>query len=340
LKKSTTVFLTGMTAVIVLGVAFFGCSKKQSAATTQGPWKPDRNIEFICQSSAGGGSDMMARAIAQYMRSAGIIEQPIVVDNITGAGGVKAFSYTLEHKGSAYNWQTVNSNFFTAPISGNIKQDYRDYTLLAVIGVDPNVLCVPYNSPFQTFGDIVAAAKASPGKYSIAIGGAGSSGSCITIMLQNEVEIRLNQIPFEGGSDGLTALMGAQVDIGWLTVGELIGPMDNKLVRPIALAEEGRFDIIKDVPTFKELGYDVVFSVPRAIVGSPDMPKEAYDFYCDAFRKLIALDVWKKEYIQPNYIVERTGVGKEECEPIFKDFYNDTQVLYAAMGLAEAGKIE
>jgi putative tricarboxylic transport membrane protein len=83
----------------------------------------------------------------------------------------------------------------------------------------------------------------------------------------------------------------------------------------------------------------VVFSVPRAVVGPPDMPQEAYEFYCDAFRKLIATDVWRKEYIEPNFIVERVGVGKEECEPIFKNFYNDTQELYEVMGLAEVGKI-
>lgn len=145
MKKTIAALLT----LSMMAAVLTGCSKESGADAQKGPWKPEENIEFICQSSAGGGSDMMARAIAQYMKSEHIIDEPIVVDNITGSGGVKAFTYTLEKKGSAYNWQTVNSNFFTAPIAGNIKQDYRDYTLLAVIGVDPNVLCVPYDSTLR-----------------------------------------------------------------------------------------------------------------------------------------------------------------------------------------------
>lgn len=334
MKKTIAALLT----LSMLSATLGGCSKGDKEAVSAGSWKPEENIEFICQSSAGGGSDLMARSIAQYMKSEGIIDQPIVVDNITGSGGVKAFTYTLEKKGSPYNWQTVNSNFFTAPISGNIKQDYRDYTLLAVIGVDPNVLCVPYDSPFETFEDIVEAAKAEPGKYSISIGGAGSSGACITIMMQQTVGIELNQIPFEGGADGLTAVMGGQVDMGWQGIAELVGPWENKLLRPIAIAEEKRVDALPDVPTLGELGYDVIFSVPRAIVGPPDMPQEAYEFYCDAFEKLNASEKWQKEYIEANYIIPNTAVGKD-CEAIFKDFHSATYELYDVMGLAASEPI-
>ena len=63
------------------------------------------------------------------------------------------------------------------------------------------------------------------------------------------------------------------------------------------------------------------------------MPQEAYEFYCDAFDKLNASEKWQKEYIEANYIIPRTAVGKD-CEIIFKDFHNDTYALYDAMGLA------
>lgn len=317
-----------------------GCSGKTETTAAKGEWKPEENIEFICQSSAGGGSDLMARTIAQMMKDEGIINQPVVVENITGSGGCKAFSYTLEKTGSEYNWQTVNSNFFTAPISGNIKQDYRDYSLIAVIGTDPNVLCVPWDSPFQTFEDVVAAAKAEPGKYSISIGGAGSSGACATIMMQDACGIELNQIPFEGGADGLTAVMGGQVDMGWQGVAELIGPWESKLLRPIAVAENNRIEALKDIPTMKELGYDVVFSVPRAIVGPPEMPEAAYNYYVKAFEKLNESEKWQKDYIEANYIIPNTAFGQEACEAVFKNFHNDTWDLYNVMGLAVSEKIE
>lgn len=330
---------TAVCTVSLAAAMVTGCSGKSETASAKGEWKPEENIEFICQSSAGGGSDLMARSIGQYMKSEGIMDQPIVVDNITGSGGAKSFQYTLKKTGSAYNWQTVNSNFFTLPISGGIDKDYRDYTLLAVIGVDPNVLCVPYDSPFESFEDIVEAAKAEPGKYSISIGGAGSSGACVTIMMQQEVGIELSQIPFEGGSDGLTAVMGGQVDMGWQGIAELVGPWESGLLRPIAIAEENRVDVLPDVPTLKELGYNVVFSVPRAVVGPPEMPEEAYNYYVEAFKKLNESEKWQKEYIEANYIIPNVAFGKD-CEAIFKDFHNDTWDLYNVMGLAESDRIQ
>ena len=85
--------------------------------------------------------------------------------------------------------------------------------------------------------------------------------------------------------------------MGWQGIAELVGPWESKLLRPIAIAEENRVDVLPDVPTLKELGYDVVFSVPRAVVGPPEMPEEAYNYYVEAFKKLNESEKWQKEYI-------------------------------------------
>lgn len=327
-----------MVSAAILG----GCSKGKTETVAAGDkttmaekeaWKPTEGIEFVCQSSAGGGSDLMARAIASSMNSQGLIDQSITVNNLTGSGGVKAFSYVQKNEENPFVWETVNSNFFTAPVSGNIDKDYRDYTPLAVIGTDPNVLCVGADSPYNTFEEILAAAKENPGTISIAIGSAGSSGSVATILLESATGGKFNQIPFEGGSDGITAVMGGQVDVSWQNIGEIVGPVENGLMKVVAVAANERSEALPDVPTFKELGYDVVYEVPRAVVAPPNIPEEAKAFYCDAFEKLNASDEWKEDYLKANYIVPVFATG-DNCISILKDFHDLTHEIYDIMGLA------
>ncbi len=310
-----------------------GTAESSAASSSTPTWKPEETIDFVCQSSPGGGSDIMARTIADIMNSQKLIDQPIVVQNLTGSGGVQAFNYTQQHAEDPYVWQTVNSGFFVAPITGNTDKTYQDYTILGVLGTDPNILCAPANSKYNTLEDVVEAAKANPKGLSICIGSAGSSGSCCSILFEQAAGIEMTQVPFEGGGDGLTAVMGSQVDFSWQNIGEVVGPVESGLMKVIAIAAEERSDAFPDVPTFKELGYDVVYEVPRGIVGPPDMPPEAVAFYTDALEKLNTTDEWQKNYIEANFIFPRFAVGNEALQ-IFDEFYNDTYNIFDKIGLA------
>ncbi len=321
--------------VALLSLAFVfslsGCNN--TTQVKEGPWEPTETIQFVCQSGAGGGSDIMARTIAQNMSQLGLIKKPIVVENITGSGGVKCFTHTLSKAGDPHVWQTVNSNFFVAPITGNTDKYYADFTILAVIGGDPNILCTAADSPFNTLEDVLAAAKANPMGVSIMIGSAGSSGSVSSAMLEAAADVKMTQVPFEGGGDGLAAVMGKQVDLAWQGIGEVMSGVEGGLIKVLAITSEERSPALPDVPTFKELGYDVVYEVPRAIAAPPDMPPEAKAFYTDAFIKLNDSEEWQKNYMEPNFIIPSFGVGDEAVEMI-KETHDKTLAVFEALGLA------
>ncbi len=321
--------------VVLLGLALtfslFGCNN--TTQVKEGPWEPSETIQFVCQSGAGGGSDIMARTIAQNMSQLGLIKKPIVVDNITGSGGVKAFTHTLSKAGSPYVWQTVNSNFFVAPITGNTDKYYADFTILAVIGGDPNILCTAADSPYNTLEEVLAAAKANPMGVSIMIGSAGSSGSVTSAMLEGAADVKMTQVPFEGGGDGLAAVMGQQVDLAWQGIGEVMSAVDGGLMKVLAITSEERSSALPDVPTFKELGYDVVYEVPRAVAAPPNMSPEAKAFYTDAFVKLNASEEWQKNYIESNFIIPTFAVG-DEAVAMIKETHDKTLEVFKTLGLA------
>ncbi|HWQ79092.1 MAG TPA: tripartite tricarboxylate transporter substrate binding protein [Anaerovoracaceae bacterium] len=321
--------------VLCLVLASTACSKTADTSASTG-WEPAENIQFNVQSGAGGGSDLMARAIAEKMTTLNIITKPIVVENITGAGGVNSFNETLKAAGSPYVWQTINSNFFTAPITGNIKTDYTGYTILAVIGSDPMILCTAADSPFNTLQDVVDACKADPKGISIMIGSAGSSGSIASVMFEDAAGIEMTQVPFEGGGDGLAAVMGKQVDLSWQNFGEVMGSVEGGLMKIIAVMGDERSKAAPDIPTFKEAGYDLVYEVPRAVAAPPDMPEEALTFYQDAFTKLDADPGWQKDYLGANYITHKFAIG-DEAIAIIKASYDMTLDVYKQMGLAAPG---
>jgi len=312
-----------------------GTAESSAASSSAPTWKPDKPIDFICQSSAGGGSDLMARTIGSIMNTKGIIDQPFVVQNLTGSGGVQAFNYTQKQAGNPYVMQTVNSAFFVAPITGNIDKNYKDYTTLAVIGTDPNVLCAPADSPYNTIEDVVEAAKADPKGLSICIGNAGSSGSACSIIFEGAAGIEMTQVPFEGGADGVTAVMGNQVDFAWNNIAEIMGPLESHLLKVIAIAADERSSFLPDVPTFKEAGYDVVYEVPRAVVAPPDMPEEAFEFYSDAFEQLNKTEEWQKDYLEANLVVPVFAV-REDAVNIMAAFHDDTYEIFDKIGLAKS----
>ncbi len=319
--------------IFTLIFTFGSCSSDQGASAQTESWKPTENIEFVCHSSPGGGSDLMARSVSQYMASENIIDATIYVNNLTGANGVKAFTYTYEHAGDPYIFQTAPSGFFVSAITGQMSMKIDDFTMLAVLGTDTLALCTSTDSGITSLEQVVDASKANPKSISCGTGSAGSSGSCASIIFEKAAGIELNNVPFDGGGEALVAVMGNQIDVSWHDYSEVAGGLQSGMLKLLAVANTDRSAAAPDTPTFKELGYDVVFEVPRAIVMPPDIPKEAYDFYVDAFTKLDASETWQKNYLEANYITPKFAAGDDAVE-VFQDFYNVIHDIYAQIGLA------
>lgn len=318
--------------VVVLSLGVFGCSKPASQATegekpaaTKYPEKP---ITFLVPMSAGGGSDIMARAIAGVMQKEGILPQPLVVENKPGGSGSIGWSYVAGKVGDPYIISTVSSSFWTTPLAGNSPVSYKDFTPVAALAMDPFLLMVKMDSPYKTLDDLLKDAKANPEKIAVSGASGLSDDRVCTGLLEKQAGVKFNYVPFEGGGDAMTALLGGHVQLCWANPGEALNQLEAKKARPLAVTSDERLAKLPDVPTFKELGLDsVVFYQFRGIVAPKNIPEDALKVLEEAFKKLSESPTWQKEYIEPNMVTARYLPAKEFGDAIVRQNELYTQIF-------------
>ncbi|HET9904524.1 MAG TPA: tripartite tricarboxylate transporter substrate binding protein [Xanthobacteraceae bacterium] len=244
-------------ALAALGAAFTG----HAAAQTY----PDRTVEIINPYTPGGATDIMGRALMDGLAEA--LKQRFVFVNRPGANGAIGTAAVARANPDGYTL------LFTAAVSmvvNPLTQKETGYTLDSFDHIcqtlsNEMVLEVHPDSPFKTAGDLIAAAKAKPGGLNYAILGIGSIPHLATIELEQVAGVKFNAVPFKGDSEVIQQVHGRHVDFGAST---LAGAAKSGL-RLLGVFSKQRNPAIPDVPTFRELGYDVA----PASIGGLSAPK-------------------------------------------------------------------
>ena len=292
-----------------------GCSGPAAAPEPKEdpkPTYPEKPFELLVPMGAGGGSDVFARQLVKVIEDNKLSPQPIVVVNKPGGSGSIGWSYVAkDHRGNPYELSTTSSSFYTGPLSGKSPVSYKDFTHIIQLCEDPNLILVPADSKYQTLKELLDDAKANPGKIS----GGGSSGLSVDAIafytMRDAAGVDMNYVPFPGGGELLTAVMGGHVTFGYLSPSEAGPQIEAGKVRALAVTTAERMGgEMKDVPTVKESGYDVVISQGRGVVAPLDIPAENVKWLEDMFRKAIATPEWK-EFLAKNYMEENV-LGSEE----------------------------
>jgi putative tricarboxylic transport membrane protein len=176
---------------------------------------------------------------------------------------------------------------------------------------DTYLLLVNQNSAIKSLRDLVEVAKRSPKLVTVGGTGATSDDAVVTYIFQRETGVQLNLIPFRSGGEVMTALLGRQVTIAWANPGEAVGQIEGKLARPLAVAAEKRLKQLPEVPTFKELGINLVFRQLRGVVMPLDVPKDAVKILETALLKMARTKAWQQNYVDRNMLVP-APMGSEE----------------------------
>jgi tripartite-type tricarboxylate transporter receptor subunit TctC len=269
----TTIARALIAAAASLGIA---------AASAQG--FPSRPITLICPWPAGGSTDTHLRKLAELASKQ--LGQPIVVENKPGFGGnLGPASMAASAKPDGYTLSQLTISAFRLPHMQKVDWDpLRDYTY--VIGVSGYTfgVVVKSDSPFRSFNDLIAYAKAHPGEMSYGSTGNGTSPHLLMEEVAEKANVKFLHVPFKGNADSTQALMGghvmAQSDAtGW---GKFVDAGTFRL-----LATFGDERTRWGAPTAKELGYDVVSYSPYGIVGPKGMDPKIVKILHDAFKKAI-----------------------------------------------------
>ena len=285
------------------------CSKPAAAPVSKFPEKP---FEMLVPMSAGGGSDVFVRTLVKVIEDNKFSPQPIVVVNKPGGSGSIGWSYVAnDHKGNPYELSTVSSSFYTGPLSGQSPVSYKDFTHILALCVDPNLLLVAADSKYQTLAELLADAKANPDTISAA-GSSGLSVDAITFYaLEEAAGVNMKYVPFGGGGEVMTSILGQHTTYGFLGPSEASAQLEAGKLRALAVTTENRITgDLSNVPTLKELGYDIVMAQTRGIVAPSGISAEDVKFLEDMFMKAAATPEWKK-YLADNFM-EESIMGSEE----------------------------
>ena len=245
---------------LATGLAMTLAAGTFATATQAADW-PKRPINIIVPYKAGGGTDAYARALSAAAKD--IFKVPVVVVNKPGSGGLNGANSAVNAKPDGYTFMmTSGGSFLLSTLTRKTKLDALDsFQFVAQIGLLQTSLMVPKNSPFQNVDDVIAAAKADPEGLRWAHSGRGGFHFVGGLGFLQKNGINVQDVPYKGGGPTRAALIGEQADFGFLGVQQLAG-FENQL-RALAVNSDKRDAIMKEVPSFGELG------VPFAAVSSP-----------------------------------------------------------------------
>lgn len=250
---------------------------------------PSRPIRLIAPSAPGSPPDVVARILAERLTAQ--LGQPVVVENRPGAIGTIGLAALAKATPDGYTLGMVGMPHVVAPslISPLPYDTLRDLAPVGQAIWSSNILVVHRDSPWRSLDDLIAAAKASPGRLTFASGGNAAPAHLAGESFKLRAGIDIAHVPFKGTVPGVTAVLGKQVDMMFATTGVVAGHLKAGTLRALAAVAPSRLSAYPDVPTMSELGY-ARFDVRdwHGVVAPAATPKEIIAKLAGEMRKAIS----------------------------------------------------
>jgi len=271
-----------------------------TGALAQG-YKPARPVELVVHTGPGGGSDVLARALAVMAEREKLLPVRVVVVNKPGGNSAVAAAYLAEKKGDPNTIGLFTGVWLQTPlVSAEAKVTLKDLTPVARLVLEPAVIAVKADSPYKSLAEFIDAAKKNPGALKQSGGSNTSRDNVVRLLLQKSTGARWAFISFPGGGERIAALIGGHVDIMVIEPEEAGEHIRAGNMRVLAQISERRLPAFPSVPTLKEAGFDVpVVPQVRGMVAPPGIPKANVEYWEDFCRRLTQTPTWQK-YIADN----------------------------------------
>lgn len=229
---------------------------------------PEKPIRLTVTFAAGGGTDLVARALAKAAEKH--LGQSITVINKTGGSGAVGFADAAVQKPDGYNLVMFTIDIVYLPKMGLSRVTAADFEPIACVNQDNSVLLALPTSRFQSAKELIDHGRANPGDITYAVGGSTINFYLVSL----GIDVKFNRVTYSGAAETMPALLGGHVDVTLMTPGEAFPQIQSGQVRALAIAAEKRLNKIPDVPTFAEIvGHPVVGGTWRGIAvpkGTPE----------------------------------------------------------------------
>ena len=263
---------------LISTVALSGLWLAPAAAFAQQSAWPQQTIRVIVPQPPGGGTDALARLIAERLQP--VLGQPVVVENRTGAGGNIGTELVARSKPDGHTLLlTTNTHVTNVSFFAKLPYDpVKDFQPITLVGSVPFVLGVNAASPYKTVKDLIDAAKAKPGVLAYASGGPGTPHQLASEMFKSMTGTDFIHVPYKGSSPAMLGLLGNEVVMSISAINSMLPHIRSGKIRALAVAPAHRTPLLPDVPTIAEAvplpgyGIDIWYGLlapagtPKAIV--------------------------------------------------------------------------
>jgi tripartite-type tricarboxylate transporter receptor subunit TctC len=272
------------------GIAACAVAAAFGLAGPGGAWAayPEKPITLIVGYAAGGGSDFIVRSLAPFIEKELGGSTRVIVMNRPGAGGEIGFAAIADAAPDGYTIGLINSpNVVTIPIERQARFSLDRLDPLYNLVDDPGSFVVHKDSPYQTLADVAAFAKTNPNSVTVGTTGIGSDDHLAMLVFQRLTQSRLTHVPFPGSADAHRALLGRHIQVTSMNIGESARAREGDPIRILGVMTEERSAQATDVPTFKELGFDVKMASLRGLAAPVGLPPDIRAKLVDAIGKAV-----------------------------------------------------
>ena len=295
---------------------------------------PDHPIDIITHASPGGGTDTTARTMALAIQS--INDVDIGVFPRTGGGGVVAMNYFDRQIHDGHNILAITPTHLFAMARGQSTVNIDDLIGIARATDDPLVVMVHQSSPFLDLNFLINYGKSTPIKWGTTqVGGVDHVAGAILALRANT---QLDVVPFSGGGQIVTNLTGQTIDAAALNLTEAFDQIERGIFRPLAVLSPNRISLLPNVPTARELGYDVVFSTVRGYLVHKDTPLEHIETLQTIFSSGLNNQIFKDYLIGSGLTQESIAIG-EEWDLQVRELYEDARIAMLELGIIQNPEI-
>ena len=247
-------------------------------------WPAERPIVFIVPYPPGGGVDVMARLLTPFLQER-LPGANFVIENRGGAGSQVGNEVTFAARPDGYTIGAVSVPVLvTIPMERATRYKPAEFTYIANVVDDPGGIWVPANSRFRTLAELLDAARAAPGRLSMGSTGIGSDDHLLQLAVEATVPgVSFIHVPFAGFAPVQTALLGGHIDAGCSNLSEGFAASKDGRLRLLAQGGAERWPPMREVPTLREQGVDVVGGAQRGVLAPPGLPAPIRDRLVAAF---------------------------------------------------------
>jgi putative tricarboxylic transport membrane protein len=301
-------------------------------------WRPLRPVELVTPGAAGGGPDLAARLIQRLAAAQRLIEVPVVVLNRPGGNHAAAWNYLHQHPADGHQLMIASLGLIAGSLMGANAIPAGEIAPIVQLFTEYLVLAARAEAAPKSAREVVERLRADPGSFSIAAAGDGA-GSVNHLAAAQALKAagtdirRLRVVHFKSSSEAAVAVAGGHVDLVVSHPAALLPHTRAGRLRPLAVSAPARFaGELAAVPTWRELGVEVVSSNLRVVLGPRGLKAEQIRYWEGVFWQLVRSEEWKRDLEQHHR--HDAFFGHEESRAAWRRLHEEIAVLLAELGLA------